>query len=149
MIQESIGKRYSHLSHNAREISTLAAENEIMYEHTKECFEKLMKELQEIRKKYHSNNMESCIEVHGDVTTDVLQDDSICRIKTKPIVGRPKRRLKSALEKKNGKSRRKKTHAKKHASDLQKKDCEVRQVESLGSPNKVRYVTFHYNLSIL
>ena len=86
MIQESIGKRYSHLSHNAREISTLAAENEIMYEHTKECFEKIMKELQEIRKKCHSNNMESCIEVHGDVTTDVLQDDSICRIKTKPIV---------------------------------------------------------------
>ena len=63
--------------------------------------------------------MESCIEVHGDVTTDVLQGDSICRIKTKPIVGRPKRRLriktkpivgrpkrtlKSALEKKNGNS---------------------------------------------
>ena len=53
-----------------------------------------------IRKKCHSNNMESCIEVHGDVTTDVLQGDSIHRIKTKPIVGHPKRRLKSALEKK-------------------------------------------------
>ena len=48
--QKSIGKCYSYLSHNAREISTLAAENEIMYEHTKESFEKLMKELQEIRK---------------------------------------------------------------------------------------------------
>ena len=76
-----------------------------MYEHTKECFEKLMGDLQEIRKKCNSNNMESCIEVHGDVTADVLQGDSIHRIKTKPIVGRPKRRLKSALEKKNGKSR--------------------------------------------
>ena len=108
-----------------------------------------MKELQEIRKKCHSNNMESCIKVHGDVTTDVLQGDSICRIKTKPTVGRPKRRLKSALEKKNGKSRSKTTHAKKHASDLQKKNCEARQVESLGSLNKVRYITFHYNLSIL
>ena len=120
-----------------------------MYEHTKKCFEKLMKELQEIRKKYHSNNIESCIEVHGDVTTDVLQDDSICRIKTKPIVGCPKRRLKFALEKKNGKSRRKTTHAKKHSNGLQKKDCEARHVESLGSLNKVRYVTFHYNMSIL
>ena len=43
--QEATGKRYSYLSHNAREISTLATENEIMYEHTKESFEKLMKEL--------------------------------------------------------------------------------------------------------
>ena len=41
--------------------------------------------------------------------------------------------MKSALEKKNGKSRSKTTHAKKHASGLQKKDCEARQVESLGS----------------
>ena len=121
MIQESIGKRYSHLSHNAREISTLAAENEIMYEHTKECFEKIMKELQEIRKKCHSNNMESCIEVHGDVTIDVLQGDSICRIKKKSTVGRPKRRLKSELEKKNGKSRSKTTHAKKTCQWLTKK----------------------------
>ena len=30
-----------------------------------------------------------------------------------------------------------------------KKDYEARQVESLGSLNKVRYVTFHYNMSIL
>ena len=78
-----------------------------MCEHTKECFEKLMRDLQEIRKKCHSNNMESCIEVHGDVTADVLQGDSIHRIKTKPTVGCPKRRLKFALEKKNGKSRSK------------------------------------------
>ncbi|KAL4596973.1 hypothetical protein ACB092_12G202100 [Castanea dentata] len=71
--QESIGKRYSYLSHNAHEISTLAAKNEIMYEHTKECFEKLRRDLQEIRKKCHSNNMESCIEVHSDVTADVFK----------------------------------------------------------------------------
>ena len=86
------GKRYSHLSHNVREISTLAAETEIMYEHTKEYFEKLMRDLQEIRKKCHLNNMDSCIEVYGDVTADVLQGDSIHRIKTKPTVGCPKRR---------------------------------------------------------
>ena len=65
--------------------------------------------------------MESCIEVHGDVAIDVLQGDSICRIKTKPTVGRPKRRLISALEKKNGKSRSKTTHTKKHVNGLQKK----------------------------
>ena len=111
-----------------------------MYEHTKECFEKLMRDLQEIRNKCHSNNMESCIEVHGDAPTDVLQGDSIHRIKTKPTVGHPKRRLKSALEKKNGKSRSKTTHTKKHASGLQKKACEARQVESLGNLNKVRFV---------
>ena len=120
-----------------------------MYEHTKECFEKLMRDLQEIRNKCHSNNMESCTEVHGDVPADVLQGDSIHRIKTKPTVGRPKRRLKSALEKKNGKSRSKTTHAKKHASGLQKKACEARQVKSLGSLNKVRFVTFHCYISIL
>ena len=137
------------MSHSAHEISTLAVENEIMYEHTKECFEKLMRDLQEIRKKCHSNNMESCIEVHGDVTVDILQGDSIHRIKTKPTVGHPKRRLKSALEKKNGKSRSKTTHAKKHASGLQKKACEARQVKSLGSLNKVRFVTFHCYISIL
>ena len=93
--------------------------------------------------------MESCIEIHGDVIADVLQDDIMHRIKTKPTFGRPKRRLKSALEKKNGKSRSKTTHAKKHAIGLQKKVCEARQVESLGSLNKVRFVTFHCNISIL
>ncbi|KAK9989590.1 hypothetical protein SO802_029829 [Lithocarpus litseifolius] len=139
--QESIGKCYFHLSHNACEISTLVAENEIMYEHTKEYFEKLMRDLQEIRKKCHSNNMQSCIEVHGDVTADVLQGDSIHKIKTKPTVGHPKRSLKSALEKKNGKSRSKTTHAKKHGNGLQKIASEARQVESLGSLNKVTTTT--------
>nr|POE71265.1 release factor glutamine methyltransferase [Quercus suber] len=76
-----------------------------------------------------------------DEFIDVLQGDSIHRIKTKPIVGHPKRRLKSALEKKNGKSRSKTTHAEKHASGLRKKACEARQVESLGSLNKVSTTT--------
>jgi zinc finger SWIM domain-containing protein 3 len=49
--QELIGKRYSHLSHNFREISTLAAESEMMYECAKRCFENLMKDLQEMRKR--------------------------------------------------------------------------------------------------
>ncbi|KAF3962827.1 hypothetical protein CMV_012711 [Castanea mollissima] len=74
---------------------------------------------------------------HGIDIKDVLQGDSIYRIKTKPTVGRPKRRLKSALEKKNGKSQSQTIRAKKHARGLQKKACEARQVESLGSLNKV------------
>ena len=110
--QEFIGKRYSHLSHEFREICTLAAEGEMMYECTKRYFQNILKDLQEMRKKIYSNSME----VHGDV---LLGDGGIeshgnitsqgnCRIKTKPTVGRPKRRLKNALEqRKNAKSRSK------------------------------------------
>ncbi|XP_055961887.1 protein FAR1-RELATED SEQUENCE 5-like [Mercurialis annua] len=47
--QESIGKRYSFLSHNFREILTLASESEDMYEHACEDFRKLMKSLQEMK----------------------------------------------------------------------------------------------------
>ena len=75
--QELIGKRYSHLSHKFHEISTLAAENEMMYEHTKRCFENLLKDLQEMRKKCYSNSMEGCVEVHGEaIHADVLQGNS-------------------------------------------------------------------------
>jgi zinc finger SWIM domain-containing protein 3 len=110
--QEFIGKRYSHLSHEFREICTLAAEGEMMYECTKRYFQNILKDLQEMRKFFYSNSME----VHGDV---LLGDGGIeshgnitsqgnCRIKTKPTVGRPKRRLKNALEqRKNAKSRSK------------------------------------------
>ena len=61
--QELMGKRYSHLSHNFREISTFAAESEMMYEHAKRCSENLMKDLQEMRKRCYSDSMEGCIEV--------------------------------------------------------------------------------------
>ncbi|XP_055960939.1 protein FAR1-RELATED SEQUENCE 5-like [Mercurialis annua] len=47
--QESIGKRYSFLSHNFREILTLASESEDMYEHACEDFRKLMKSLQKMK----------------------------------------------------------------------------------------------------
>ena len=49
--QESLGKRYSHLCHNFREVSILAAESEIMCDYAKRCFETLLKDLQKMRKK--------------------------------------------------------------------------------------------------
>ena len=49
--QESLGKRYSHLCHNFREVSILAAESEIMCDYAKRCSETLLKDLQKMRKK--------------------------------------------------------------------------------------------------
>ena len=49
----------------------------MMYEHTKRCFENLLKDLQEMRKKCYSNSMEGCVEVHGEaIHADVLQGNS-------------------------------------------------------------------------
>ncbi|KAL0010519.1 hypothetical protein SO802_005627 [Lithocarpus litseifolius] len=89
--QESIGKRYSHLSHKFREISTLPAESEMMYEHTKRSFENLLKDLQEMRKKCYSDSMEGRVEVHGEaIHADVLQDKYIqTQQESKHGVGKP------------------------------------------------------------
>ena len=71
----------------------------MMYEHVDKCFDKLVKDLQEMRNECCLSSMES--EVHGEVVPEnVLQGDSgfelrvdisqgICGIKTKPTVGRP------------------------------------------------------------
>ena len=56
--QESLGNRYSHLCHNFREVSILAAKSEIMYDYAKRCFETLLKDLQKMRKKCYSLSME-------------------------------------------------------------------------------------------
>ncbi|XP_030948879.1 protein FAR1-RELATED SEQUENCE 5-like [Quercus lobata] len=69
--QESLGKRYSHLCHNFREVSILAAESEIMYDYAKKCSETLLKDLQEMRKKCYSLSMEDHSKVHDEV---VLED---------------------------------------------------------------------------
>jgi zinc finger SWIM domain-containing protein 3 len=158
-VQELMGKRYSHLSHNFREIATLAAESEMMYEYANVCFEKLLTDLEEMRKRCYFSSIEGRIEVHGEIVPgDALQCDirfesheditfpGICGIKTKPTVGRLRNRLKNALEqRKNSKSRSKKIQAFNRVSGLQQKAREGRQVQSLGCSNKVRYVTFHYN----
>jgi zinc finger SWIM domain-containing protein 3 len=64
--QESIGKRYSHLSHNFREISTLAAESVMMYECANRCSKKLLKYLQEMRTKCYSDGVECQLEIQGE-----------------------------------------------------------------------------------
>ncbi|XP_030935722.1 protein FAR1-RELATED SEQUENCE 5-like [Quercus lobata] len=97
--QESVGKRLSHLSHKCLQINTLATEREMMYEHVDKCFDKLLKDLQEMRIECCLSSMEG--EVHGEVVPEnVLQGDGgfeshdisqgICGIKTKPTVGRPR-----------------------------------------------------------
>uniref|UniRef100_A0A2N9GWH9 SWIM-type domain-containing protein n=1 Tax=Fagus sylvatica TaxID=28930 RepID=A0A2N9GWH9_FAGSY len=122
--QELMGKRYSHLSHNFREISTFAAESEMMYEHAKRCSENLMKDLQEMRKRCYSDSMEG---LHRG------------GIKTKPTVGRPRGRLKNALElRKNNKSRSKIVQQK------ARKAGKARQVQSVGCLNKVDF-SVHLN----
>ncbi|XP_023929881.1 protein FAR1-RELATED SEQUENCE 5-like [Quercus suber] len=77
--QESLGKCYSHLCHNFREVSILATEYEIMYDYAKRCSDTLLKDLQEMRKKCYSLSMEDQIEVHDEVVLgDVLQGDNGC-----------------------------------------------------------------------
>ena len=71
----------------------------MMYEHVDKCFDKLVKDLQEMRNERCLSSMEG--EVYGEVVPEnVLQGDSgfesrvdisqgICGIKTKPTVGHP------------------------------------------------------------
>ena len=41
------------------------------------CFENLLKDLQEMRKKCYSDSMEGCVKVHGEaIHADVLQSNS-------------------------------------------------------------------------
>ena len=116
--QESVGKRLSHLSYKCLQINTLAVEREMMYEHVDKCFDKLLKDLQEMRIRCCLSSIEG--EVHGEVVPEnFLQGDGgfeshvdisqgICGIKTKPIVGLPRGRLKISLErtKKNSQSKK-------------------------------------------
>ncbi|KAK9983232.1 hypothetical protein SO802_032757 [Lithocarpus litseifolius] len=137
--RESVGKRLCHLSHKCLQINTLAAEREMMYEHVDKSFDKLLKDLQEMRIKCCLSSMEG--QVHGEVVPEnVLQGDGgfeshvdisqdIRGIKTKPTVGRPRGRLKSSLERKKKKSSGQK--------DQPKKTSGARQVQSRSGLNKV------------
>jgi hypothetical protein len=147
--QESIGKRYSHLSHNFCEISTLAAESVTMYECANRCSNKLLKYLQEMRKKKcYSNSVECQLEVRGEGGSSSDEDvvvPAIFGIKTKSSIGSPKRRLKGALERrKNVKSQNKIVYASNSVSNLQQEVHGARQIQSLEYLSKVRYFTFFY-----
>ena len=64
--QELIGKRYSHLCRNFREISTLSAENKIIYEYVDRYSKKLLKEVQEMRKICHFSGVGDHLVVQGE-----------------------------------------------------------------------------------
>ncbi|XP_050217789.1 protein FAR1-RELATED SEQUENCE 5-like [Mercurialis annua] len=91
--QESIGKRYSSLSHNFREILTLASESEDMYEHACEDFKKLLKDLQVMKVSNDPSNL-------SNSKDNKTFSPIISEVKKKATVGRPSNRIKGALERK-------------------------------------------------
>ncbi|KAK2988112.1 hypothetical protein RJ640_017444 [Escallonia rubra] len=102
--QESIGKRYSYLSHDFQELVTLAAENEDMYAYAHQNLSKLLKDLEEMKKTYCSSTLAPNTNTQDDLTRDVPQlDDGVVSqcprgIKRKATVGRPRKRFKDPLE---------------------------------------------------
>ena len=105
-----MGKRYSHLSHNFREIATLAAESEMMYEYANVCFEKLLTDLEEMRKRCYFSSIKVRIEVQGEIIPgDALQCDirfesyeditfpGICGIKNKTYCWKSKKQVKKCI----------------------------------------------------
>ncbi|CAN1163860.1 Protein FAR1-RELATED SEQUENCE 9 [Linum perenne] len=102
--EKSIGKRCFNLNYNFREISTLAVEADSMYEYAYEVSVKLMKDLQEMRKKLPSQTLPDQSELSDEVCNSNHEqvDFAIAGVKTKATVGRPKGRIKGALEKRKG-----------------------------------------------
>ena len=94
-----------------------------MYDYAKRYSKTLLKDLQEMKKKCYSLSMKDQTEIYDEVVLgDVLQGDNGCQshqgitfqdirgIKTKPIVGRPKSRLKGVLERPINPKSKKKGH---------------------------------------
>ncbi|KAK9990639.1 hypothetical protein SO802_025624 [Lithocarpus litseifolius] len=67
-IISALSLRLRCLSHKCLQINTLAAEREMMYEHVDKCYDKLLKDLQEMRIKCCLSSMEG--EVHGEVVPE-------------------------------------------------------------------------------
>ncbi|CAN1148047.1 hypothetical protein LINPERPRIM_LOCUS37869 [Linum perenne] len=91
--ERCIRKRYFNLNYNFREITTLVAETDTMYEHTYEVFSKLIKDLRDIKRRSSSQK-------EGELLCSNQEHEGlfIAGVKAKAIVGRPKGRMKSALE---------------------------------------------------
>jgi hypothetical protein len=126
----------------------------MMYECADICAKKLFKYLQEMRKRCYSSGLEGQLEVQGEVdnsfeSNEEVASQTIRGIKRKSTVGRPKRRLKGALERrKSSISETKTILASSCVSDLQQHARCVRQVQSLECLIEVRYVTLLYNIGI-
>ncbi|XP_059663485.1 protein FAR1-RELATED SEQUENCE 9-like [Cornus florida] len=99
--KESMGKRYSNLCRNFREIATLAAEHEKLSAYAHERSLQLLKDL-ELMKKTLSLDDGSI----GDPLANYVPKE-VYGVQRKATVGRPRGRLKSSLEK-----RRRKSHIK-------------------------------------
>ncbi|KAK2973230.1 hypothetical protein RJ640_013878 [Escallonia rubra] len=101
--QESIGKRYSYLSHDFQELVT-AAENEDMYTYGHQNLSKLRKDLEEMKRTYCSNTWDLDTNTQDDLPRNVsqLNDGAVSQcprgIKVKATVGRPRKRFKDPLE---------------------------------------------------
>ncbi|KAK2975731.1 hypothetical protein RJ640_010790 [Escallonia rubra] len=102
--QESIGKRYSYLSHDFQELVTLAAENEDMYIYAHQNLSKLLKDLEEMKKTYCCSTLDPDTNTQDDLLKNVpqLNDGVVSQcprgIKRKATVGRPRKRFKDPLE---------------------------------------------------
>ena len=81
----------------------------------------------------------------GSSSDEDVAVPTIIGIKIKSFVGRPKRRLKGALERwKNVKSQNKIVYTSSSVSNLQQEVHGARQFQSLEYLSKVRYFTFFY-----
>ncbi|CAI0443964.1 unnamed protein product [Linum tenue] len=101
--KELIGKRYLNLNYNFREISSLAAENGTMYEHTFGVLSNLLKDLQGMKKCSHGGTSNESLCSKGEQDYPI-----VAGVKTKATFGQPKGRPKGALERrKNRKSQTK------------------------------------------
>ncbi|KAK9913032.1 hypothetical protein M0R45_036858 [Rubus argutus] len=88
--KESIGKRYSHLCRNYREIASVAAEHEELTKYAHEHSIELLKNLEEKKKKLLKENTcgkENTSEGHDDVLGEMSK---ACGVKRKAVVGRPR-----------------------------------------------------------
>ena len=88
--KESIGKRYSHLCRNYREIASVVAEHEELTKYAHEHSIELLKNLEEKKKTLLKDNTcgkENTSEGHDDVLGEMPK---ACGVKRKDTVGRPR-----------------------------------------------------------
>jgi zinc finger SWIM domain-containing protein 3 len=86
--EESIGKRYSHLCRNYREIASVAAEHEELTKYAHEYSIELLKNLEEKKKRLLKDKCLNQTSEHHDVVLGELP--KACGVKRKATVGRPR-----------------------------------------------------------
>ncbi|KAK4853511.1 hypothetical protein QYF36_010310 [Acer negundo] len=128
--KESVGKRYGHLYRNFREISSFATEHEELTAYAYEFSVELFKSVEQMKKNLCINSTfvnqssqgqalfdENC--GYEQIAMKTLQNSEITKprgIETKPTVGRPRNRLKGALERRKSQIKATKTKTTKQLS---------------------------------